>query len=60
VPRKWLRLWWRGAGAPDLDLLWRAYVRRFDLEHTFHFGKQALNWTTPRLRTPEQGTAGPG
>lgn len=31
-----------------------AYVRRFDLEHTFRFLKQTLNWTTPRLRHPEQ------
>jgi hypothetical protein len=38
----------------DLDLMWRAYVRRFDLEHTFQFVKQALNWTVPRVRHPEQ------
>jgi hypothetical protein len=49
-----LWLWWRGPGAPDLALLWRAYVRRFDLEHTFRFCKQTLNWTTPRVRHPEQ------
>ena len=49
-----LWLWWRGPGTPDLDLLWRAYVRRFDLEHTFRFLKQTLGWTTPRLRHPEQ------
>lgn len=51
-----LWLWWHGpAGAiPDLDLLWRAYVRRFDLEHTFRFLKQTLGWTTPRFRYPEQ------
>ena len=51
---KVLWLWWHGSGLPDLDLLWRAYVRRFDLEHTFRFVKQTLNWTGPRLRTPEQ------
>jgi hypothetical protein len=28
--------------ALDLDLLWRASVRRFDLEHTFRFIKQTL------------------
>ena len=44
-----LWLWWHGAGEPDLDLLWRAYVRRFDLEHTFRFLKQTLGWTTPRV-----------
>jgi len=38
----------------DLDLLWRAYVRRFDLEHTLRFCKQSLGWTTPRVRYPEQ------
>ena len=37
-----LWLWWAGPGAPDLDVLWRAYVRRFDLEHTLRFLKQAL------------------
>jgi hypothetical protein len=37
-----------------LDLLWRAYVRRFDLEHTFRFLKQTLGWATPRVRRPEQ------
>ncbi len=43
-----------GPGAPDLDVLWRAYVRRFDLEHTLRFAKQGLGWTTPRVRHPEQ------
>jgi len=33
---------------------WRAYIRRFDLEHTVRFGKQTLGWTTPRPRHPEQ------
>ncbi len=47
-------LWWRGPGLPDLAFLWRAYVRRFDLEHTFRFLKTTLNWQTPRLRHPEQ------
>jgi len=39
---------------PDLDLAWRAYVRRFDLEHTVRFAKQTLGWTMPRPRHPEQ------
>ncbi len=52
-PKKlWLR--WHGAGDPDLDLLWRSYVRRFDLEHAIKFCKGALGWTTPRVRHPEQ------
>lgn len=49
-----LWLWWRGPGSPSLDLLWRAYVRRFDLEHTIRFVKQTLGWTTPRVRHPQQ------
>jgi DDE superfamily endonuclease len=55
-PRPWqlLWLWWVGPGTPDLALLWRAYIRRFDEEHTFRFLKQILNWTTPRVRHPEQ------
>jgi hypothetical protein len=53
-PPQRLWLWWAGTDAPDLDLLWRSYVRRFDLEHTLRFLKQSLGWTTPRLRHPEQ------
>jgi hypothetical protein len=53
-PPQLLWLWWAGPGTPDLDLLWRAYVRRFDLEHTLRFCKQSLGWTTPRMRHPEQ------
>ena len=51
-----LWLWWHGPekAAPDLELIWRSYVRRFDLEHTFRFLKQTLGWTTPRVRHPEQ------
>jgi hypothetical protein len=52
VKTRWL--WWAGPGAPDPDLCWRADIRRFDLEHTVRFGTQALGWTTPRVRTPEQ------
>src|SRR3712207_4144685 len=29
---KTLWLWWAGLGTPDLDLCWRAYIRRFDGE----------------------------
>jgi len=39
----------------DLDLLWKTYLRRFDLEHTFRFLKRMLGWTAPQVRTPEQG-----
>jgi hypothetical protein len=53
-PPKRLWLWWSGPAPVDLDLAWRAYVRRFDLEHTLRFCKQTLGWTTPRPRHPEQ------
>jgi hypothetical protein len=53
-PPKVLWLWWAGPGPLDLDLAWRAYIRRFDLEHTVRFCKQTLGWTTPRPRHPEQ------
>ncbi len=46
--------WWQGPGVPDLDVLWRAYLRRYDIERLFRFLKHTLNWTTPQIRTPEQ------
>jgi hypothetical protein len=53
-----LWLWWQtpddADSVPHLDRAWRAYVRRFDVEHTFRFLKQTLNWTLPRVRHPEQ------
>jgi len=39
----------------ELNRLWQAFLRRFDLEHTFRFLKQTLGWTRPRIRTPDQG-----
>jgi hypothetical protein len=55
-PPKVLWLWWAGPEGLqlDLNLAWRAYIRRFDLEHTVRFCKQTLGWTTPRPRHPEQ------
>ena len=52
--KKTLWLFWTGAGEPDLERCWRAYLRRFDIEHTFRFIKNTLGWTTPSLCTPEQ------
>jgi hypothetical protein len=52
--KKTLWLWWSGDGQPDLDLCWRAYLRRFDIEHTFRFMKGTMGWTTPSLQMPEQ------
>ncbi|WP_203708903.1 NF041680 family putative transposase [Asanoa iriomotensis] len=40
------------ATATDVDLLWQAFLRRFDIEHTFRMLKQTLGWTTPKLRDP--------
>jgi len=47
-------LWWSrtGAGAADMDRCWQSFLRRFDLEHTFRLFKQALGWTTPKIRDP--------
>ena len=51
---KTLWLWWSGPDTPNLDTCWRAYLPRFDIEHTFRFAKNTLRWTTPAIRTPEQ------
>ena len=47
-------LWWShtDATADDVDRLWRSFLRRFDLEHTFRMIKQTLGWTRPKLRDP--------
>jgi DDE superfamily endonuclease len=43
-----------GAGLDQdaVALLWQAYLRRFDLEHTFRFLKSQLGWDKPMLRDP--------
>jgi DDE superfamily endonuclease len=48
-------LWFsRTSSAPaDVDRLWQAFLRRFDLEHTFRLFKQVLGWATPKIRDPE-------
>jgi hypothetical protein len=38
--------------ASEVDHWWSMYLRRFDLEHTFRFLKQALGWARPHLRDP--------
>ncbi len=56
-----LWFWWSGPTPPDLAEVWRAYIARFSIEHTFRFFKQTLRWTTPKLRSPAALlTAGPG
>jgi hypothetical protein len=41
-----------GAAPGQVDRLWQAFLRRFDLEHTFRLFKQVLGWTTPKIRDP--------
>ncbi|MFK0238909.1 NF041680 family putative transposase [Streptomyces vinaceus] len=53
APPVWLWSSKTGATADDVDRFWQAFLRRFDLEHTFRFAKQTLGWTTPKLRTPD-------
>lgn len=53
APPVWLWSSRTGATPDDVDRSWQAYLRRFDLEHTFRFAKQTLGWTTPKLRTPD-------
>jgi hypothetical protein len=42
-----------GATATDIDRWWQAFLRRFDLEHTFRLFKQTLGWTRPKIRDPQ-------
>ena len=49
-----LWLWTTAAAttADAVDRTWQAFLRRFDIEHTFRFFKQILGWTRPKLRDP--------
>jgi hypothetical protein len=40
------------ATAEEVNRAWQAFLRRFDIEHTFRFLKQQLGWTRPKLRDP--------
>jgi hypothetical protein len=53
-PHRTMWLWHSGPHEPDLDVCWRAYLRRFDMEHTFKLMKSQLGWTAARVRHPEQ------
>lgn len=48
-------LWWSktDASEADVDRCWHAFLRRFDIEHTFRLFKQTLGWTVPQLRDPD-------
>ena len=41
-----------GTSAGEVTRTWQAFLRRFDIEHTFRFLKQVLGWTRPKLRDP--------
>jgi hypothetical protein len=49
----WLWSSHTGATEAEVNLCWQAYLRRFDLEHTFRLLKQTLGWTRPKIRTPD-------
>jgi hypothetical protein len=53
-PHRTMWLWHSGPHPPDLDVCWRAYLRRFDMEHTFKLMKSQLGWTAARVRQPGQ------
>ena len=40
------------ADPAEVNRCWQAFLRRFDIEHTFRFLKQVLGWTAPKLRDP--------
>jgi DDE superfamily endonuclease len=53
-PHKTMWLWHAGPAPLSLDELWRAYLARFDEEHTFRFLKGSLGLTAAKIRTPGQ------
>jgi hypothetical protein len=61
-PPKVLWLWWAGPEGCelDLDLTWRAYVRRFDLEHTIRFCSRPSAGRPHGRAIPSRPTGGPG
>jgi hypothetical protein len=48
----WLWFSATGAAPAEVDRCWQAFLRRFDLEHTFRLFKQVLGWTAPKIRDP--------
>jgi len=48
----WLWTSRTGATPAEIDRCWQAFLRRFDLEHTFRLFKQVLGWTAPKIRDP--------
>lgn len=54
TPHKTMWLWHAGPAPLSLDELWRAYLARFDEEHTYRFLKGTLGLTAAKVRTPGQ------
>lgn len=54
APHKILWLWHAGPAPLSADELWRAYLARFDEEHTCRFLEGALGLTAAKVRTPAQ------
>ena len=48
----WLWCSATAATPAEVDRWWQAFLRRFDLEHTFRLFKQVLGWTAPKIRNP--------
>ncbi|MET8209574.1 NF041680 family putative transposase [Streptomyces sp. NPDC005373] len=46
----WLWCSATAATPAKVERWWQAFLRRFDLEHTFRFMKQTLGWTAPKVR----------
>jgi hypothetical protein len=49
----WLWASATGLDPAGVDRIWQAYLRRFDIEHTFRMFKQTLGWCRPRIRDPQ-------
>ena len=48
----WLWSSHTSASPADVNRCWQAFLRRFDIEHTFRLLKQILGWTVPAIRDP--------
>jgi DDE superfamily endonuclease len=58
--KKTLWLWWSGPGEPDLELCFRAYLHRFDLEHSYGSPRTHLAGPRRRFAHPSRRIAGRG
>jgi hypothetical protein len=56
----WLWSSHTGATAAEVDRLWQAFLRRFDLEHTFRLFSRPWAGPPPRSAPPKPPTGGPG